>query len=175
MSAARLSRRSQFSLPSPPSFRSTKRFLGRNRSESLCIRSPTLGPPSGHDFKRSTEMIPIARACGPIAIRIRRLAYSPEEAAAALGVSRSFFYEHVLRDLPIEPLFKLLDGYKTFSTTPPGRTRRPGCWPSGSRTSACGARLQSARVRRRPDRRVRGTRCERPPGAPELSAPRPGR
>ena len=31
----------------------------------------------------------------------RRLAYSPEEAAEALGVSRSFFYEHILWDVRV--------------------------------------------------------------------------
>ena len=46
--------------------------------------------------------------CSVAAMRIRspkesprRLAYSPEEAAEALGVSRSFFYEHILWDVRV--------------------------------------------------------------------------
>ncbi len=35
------------------------------------------------------------------AVRPPRLALSPEEAAEALGVGRSFFYEHVLPDLRV--------------------------------------------------------------------------
>ncbi len=31
----------------------------------------------------------------------QRLAYSPDEAAALIGVSRSFFFEHVLPDLRV--------------------------------------------------------------------------
>ena len=32
---------------------------------------------------------------------VTRLALTPDEAAASLGVSRSFFYEHVLPDLRV--------------------------------------------------------------------------
>ena len=37
----------------------------------------------------------------PTPPRVPRLAFTPEEAAEAIGVSRSFFYEHILADLQV--------------------------------------------------------------------------